>query len=82
MEAFIDGRVAPGRYRSAGEVIRAVLRLPQENKRKRQNAEPLMEAGGAAPRSEAGALSADFLTGGSASFAPPPQRIGSGANRL
>ena len=55
MEAFIDVRVAPGRYRSAGEVIRAALRLPRENKRKRQNAEPLMaeplmEAGGAAQR--------------------------------
>jgi putative addiction module CopG family antidote len=79
MEAFIDVRVAPGRYRSAGEVIRAALRLPQENKRKRQNAEPLMEAGGAALAVRQG-LSADFLTGGSASFAPPPQRTGSGAN--
>ena len=30
LEAFIDGRVAAGRYRSASEVVRAALRMLED----------------------------------------------------
>jgi antitoxin ParD1/3/4 len=34
LEAFVDGKVASGRYRSASEVVRAALRLLDERERR------------------------------------------------
>lgn len=36
IEAFIDERVASGRFRSASEVVRAALRLPEDEENKRE----------------------------------------------
>lgn len=36
LEAFIDGRVATGRYRSASEVVRTALRLFEEDEHRRE----------------------------------------------
>jgi antitoxin ParD1/3/4 len=34
LEALVDQKVASGRYRSASEVVRAALRLPDERERR------------------------------------------------
>jgi antitoxin ParD1/3/4 len=40
IEAFIDGRIAAGRYGNAGEVVRAALWFLEEDERKRQDSGP------------------------------------------
>lgn len=44
LDAFVDRRVAAGRYRSASEVVRAALRLLEEDERRREGPGPAQAA--------------------------------------
>ncbi len=44
LEAFIDGRVAAGRYRSASEVVRASLRMLEDAEAARRGVDGAQEA--------------------------------------
>ena len=46
IEAFITGRIASGRFRNASEVVRAALRLLEEDERRREAPWPPSPAGG------------------------------------
>ena len=44
LEAFVDGRVAAGRYRSVSEVVRAALRMLEDAEAARRGVDGAQEA--------------------------------------